>query len=327
MKTLLLTRQDVAKILTPTVANDTVEKAFRAYSLGCTEMPPKSYLYFPQGDLRSMPAYIFGEGLDIAGVKCVNVHPHNAAGHLPAVMAVIILNDPQTGFPMAIIDGTCLTCLRTGAAGALAAKYLSREDSKVAGFVGCGAQARAQLSCLLNVRHIRKIKIWQFQKDKEGVRDFRKWVHTTYKLETHVSPRMDVVTMNSDIVITTTPSRVPLVNCVSPGTHINAIGADAPGKQEINPEILKQAKVVVDDWIQASHSGEINVPVSKKQITKRGVHALLGDILTGKKRGRTTAQEITLFDATGLAIQDISCAYIVYKALRNRRDIKRIKLF
>jgi alanine dehydrogenase len=138
---------------------------------------------------------------------------------------------------------------------------------------------------------------------------------------------MDAVTMNSDIVITTTPSRVPLVNCVSPGTHINAIGADAPGKQEINPEILKQAKVVVDDWIQASHSGEINVPVNRKQMTKRDVHALLGDIVAGKKRGRTSAKEITLFDATGLAIEDISCADVVYKALRNKRGIKSIKLF
>ena len=327
MKTLILTKHDVEKVLTPKVANETVEKAFRAYSLGCTEMPPKSYLYFPKGDLRSMPAYIFGEGFDIAGVKCVNVHPHNAAGHLPAVMAVIILNDPQTGFPLAIMDGTYLTCLRTGAAGALAAKYLSREDSKVAGFVGCGAQARALLSCLLDVRNIRKIKIWQFQKDKECVRAFRQWAHTTYKLETLVSPQMDAVTMNSDIVITTTPSRVPLVNCVSPGTHINAIGADAPGKQEINPEILKQAKVVVDDWIQASHSGEINVPISRKQMIKRDVHAHLGDIVVGKKRGRTFAKEITLFDATGLAIQDISCAYVVYKVFRNRRGIKSIKLF
>lgn len=327
MKTLILTRHDVEKILTPTVANETVEKAFRAYSLGCTQMPPKSYLYFPKGDLRSMPAYISSEGFDIAGIKCVNVHPQNATGQMPSVMAVIILNDPQTGFPLAIMDGTYLTCLRTGAAGALAAKYLSRKDSNVAGFVGCGAQARAQLSCLLEVRNIRKIKIWQFPKDKECVQDFKRWAQTTYKLETHVSPHMDAVTMNSDIVITTTPSRVPLVNCVSPGTHINAIGADAPGKQEINPEILKQAKVVVDDWIQASHSGEINVPVNRKQMTKRDVHALLGDIVAGKKRGRTSAKEITLFDATGLAIEDISCADIVYKAFKNKRDIKSIKLF
>jgi alanine dehydrogenase len=327
MKTLILTRHDVEKILSPSVANETVEKAFRAYSLGYTQMPPKSYLYFSKGDLRSMPAYISGEGLDIAGIKCVNVHPQNVAGQMPSVMAVIILNDPQTGFPLAIMDGTYLTCIRTGAAGAIAAKYLSRADSQVAGFVGCGAQARAQLSCLLEVRNIRKIKIWQFAKDKECVREFRQWAQTTYKLETLVSPRMDAVTMNSDIVITTTPSRVPLVNCVSQGTHINAIGADAPGKQEINTEILKQAKVVVDDWIQASHSGEINVPVDQKQIMKKDVHALLGDIVAGKKRGRTSAKEITLFDATGLAIEDISCAGIVYNAYKNRRDIKSIKLF
>jgi alanine dehydrogenase len=327
MKTLILTRHDVEKILTPSVANVTVEKAFRAYSLGFTQMPPKSYLYFPKGDLRSMPAYISGEGFDIAGIKSVNVHPQNAARQMPSVMAVIILNDPQTGFPLAVMDGTYLTCMRTGAAGAVAAKYLSREDSQIAGFVGCGAQARAQLSCLMEIRDIQKIKIWQFPKDKECVRNFSEWAQTTYKLETHVSPRLDAVTMNSDIVVTTTPSRSPLVNCVSPGTHINAIGADAPGKQEINPKILKQAKVVVDDWTQAAHSGEINVPLSRKQIARKNIHALLGDIVAGKKRGRTSAKEITLFDATGLAIEDISCADIVYKAYKNRRGIKSIKLF
>lgn len=173
MKTLILTKRDVEKILTPAVANETVEKAFRAYSLGYAKMPPKSYLYFPKGDLRSMPAYISGEGFDIAGIKSVNVHPQNAALHLPSVMAVIILNDPQTGFPLAVMDGTYLTSIRTGAGGAVAAKYLSRENSQVAGFVGCGAQARAQLSCLLEVRDIRKIKIWQFPKDKECVRNFQ----------------------------------------------------------------------------------------------------------------------------------------------------------
>lgn len=327
MKTLLLTQKDVEKILTPAVANETVENVFRAYSMGKTQMPAKSYLYFPKGDLRSMPAYISGEGFDIAGVKCVNVHPQNAAQHLPTVMAVIILNDPQTGFPLAIMDGTYLTCLRTGAAGAVAAKYLSREDAKVAGIVGCGTQARTQLSCLLEVRDIKKIKIWQLQEDKECAGNFKQWVDTTYNLETIISPDMDFVTMESDIVITSTPSRGPLVNHVSPGTHINAIGADAPMKQEINPEILKRAKVVIDDWTQAAHSGEINVPLSRKQMTKRDVHAQLGDIVTGKKKGRTSDEEITLFDATGLAIQDISCAYVVYKAFKNKRDIKSIKLF
>ncbi len=309
------------------MANETVEKAFRAYGTGHIQMPAKSYLYFPKGDLRSMPAYISGEGFDIAGVKCVNVHPQNTAGHLPTVMAVIILNDPGTGFPLAMMDGTYLTCLRTGAAGAIAAKYLSRDDAEVAGFVGCGAQARAQLACLLEVRKIKKIKIWQFPGDKACAQDFKRWARATCQLETIVSPHIDDVTQDADIVITTTPSRVPLVNRVSPGTHINAIGADAPGKQEINPDILKQAKVVIDDWAQASHSGEINVPITKKQMTKRNVHAQMGDVVAGKKTGRTSAREVTLFDSTGLAIQDISCAYVVYEALKNKRGVKSIALF
>lgn len=327
MKTLLLTKRDIEKILTPAVANDTVEKAFRAYSTGFAQMPPKSYLYFPKGDLRSMPAYIHGEGFNMAGIKNVTVHPQNPANNLPAVMAVIILNDPQTGFPLAVMDGTYLTCIRTGAAGAVAAKYLSRKDSQVVGFVGCGAQARSQLSCLMEVRDIQKVKVWQFPKDRACAQSFKQWAAKTFKLKVEVSSRMDTVTMKSDIVIATTPSRLPLVHAVSPGTHINAIGADAPGKQEIHPHILKDAKIVVDDWTQAAHSGEINVPLSQKQITKRNVYALLGDIVAGKKRGRTSAGEITLFDATGLAIQDMACADVVYKAFKNKSSIRNIRFF
>lgn len=327
MKTLLLTQKDVASVLTPALANATVERAFRAYGLGLTQMPAKSYLYFPKGDLRSMPACISGEGFDIAGVKCVTVHLQNALHHLPSVMAVVILNDPQTGFPLAVLDGTYLTCLRTGAAGAVAAKYLSREDSAIAGFVGCGAQARTQLACLLEVRRIRKIKIWQFAGDKACAQGFKRWARATYRVETVVSPDIDEVTLDADIVVATTPSRAPLVNRVSPGTHINAIGADAPGKQEIHPDILKRAKVVIDDWAQASHSGEINVPLSNKQITKKDVHAQLGDIVAGKKKGRTSAKEVTLFDSTGLAIQDIACAFVVYRAVKNKRGVQSVKLF
>lgn len=327
MKTLILTGRDIEKILTPAVANVTVEKAFRAYGLGQTDMPPKSYLYFPKGDLRSMPAYVHGEGFDIAGIKCVTVHPQNTVCNLPTVMAVIILNDPRTGFPLALLDGTYLTCIRTGAAGAIAAKYLSREDAEVAAFVGCGAQARSQLSCLLGVRKIRKIKIWQFEGDKACAQSFQRWAKAACRLETMVSSHIDDVTLDADIVVTTTPSRTPLVNRVSPGTHINAIGADAQGKQEINPAILQQAKVVIDDWAQASHSGEINVSLSQGLIVKKNVYAQLGDIVAGKKKGRKSAKEITLFDSTGLAIQDISCAYVVYQALKNKRGIQNVKLF
>jgi alanine dehydrogenase len=327
MKTLIFTKKDVEKVLTPAVANKTIEKAFKAYGLGQTDMPAKSYLTFKKGDLRSMPAYIHGQGFDIAGIKSVNVHPDNAMYNLPTVMAVIILNDPKTGFPLAILDGTYLTSIRTGAAGALAAKFLSRKNAKIAGFVGCGTQARTQLSCILEVRKLKTIKIWQFGSKDTYAPGFRDWVDKTYHLETIISPDIDEVTTSVDILITTTPSRKPLVNKVSPGTHINAVGADAQGKQEINPKILKQAKVVIDDWAQASHSGEINVPLSRKIITQKDIYASLGEIAAGKEKGRTSNEEITLFDSTGLAIQDVSCAYTVYKALKDKPGIKKIELF
>ncbi len=327
MKTLIFTKTDVQKVLTPALANKTVEKAFKAYGLGQADMPAKSYLYFEKGDLRAMPAYIHGQGFDIAGIKSVNVHPENAKYSLPTVMAVIILVDPQNGFPLAILDGTYLTSIRTGAAGALAAKFLSRKNAKVAGFVGCGVQARTQLMCILEVRKLRTIKIWQFKPQDKTAERFREWVDRTYKLETFILPDIDEVTTGVDILITSTPSRKPLVYSVSPGTHINAIGADAEGKQEINPKILRQAKLVIDDWAQASHSGEINVPFRRKQITEKDIYAGLGEVAAGKKKGRTSDEEISVFDSTGLAIQDVSCAYTVYKALKDKPGIKHIELF
>jgi len=327
MNTIIITGREVEKILTPALANKTVEAAFAAYGLGLADMPAKSYLYFDKGDLRSMPAYIHGQDFHIAGIKSVTVHPQNKLYNLPTVMAVIILIDPENGLPLAIMDGTCLTAVRTGAAGAVAAKYLSREDSKTAGFVGCGVQARAQLSCLLEIRRLEKVKIWQFSQDVQCSVNFKEWVETTYHLETIVSSDIFEVTTETDILVTTTPSRNPLVTRVTPGTHINAIGADAAGKQEIDPGIVRKAKIVIDDWSQASHSGEINVPLMKRQISQEDIHADLGRIAAKKAEGRTSADEITLFDATGLAIQDVSCAYIVYKTLKDIGTLKEIELF
>ncbi|MDD5167771.1 MAG: hypothetical protein PHN75_03060 [Syntrophales bacterium] len=327
MNTLFFTKQDIEKVLIPSLANKTVEKAFKAYGLGLADMPPKSYLNLDGGDLRVMPAYLHSQDFHIAGIKSVTVHPQNASHGLPTVMAVIVLNDPGTGFPLAIMDGTYLTGMRTGAAGALAVKYLSRKDAKSAGFVGCGVQARSQLSCILEVRRLTKIKVWQFKGDEKSAWQFKDWVEKTYARDVMISADMDEVTNDVDILITSTPSRTPLVKSVSAGTHINAIGADAPGKQEISPKILKEAKVVVDDWTQASHSGEINVPYKASQITKSDICAELGKIVAGKALGRTSEEDITIFDATGLAIQDVSCAHAVYEVLKDTQEIIKLRLF
>ena len=261
MDTLIITSREIYSILTPSLANRVVEKAFRAYGSGKADMPPKSYLYFKKGDLRSMPAYLHGEGFNIAGIKSVNVHPSNNGKNIPTVMGLIILTDPDTGFPLAVLDGTSLTGIRTGAAGALAVKLLSNKGAKYAGFVGSGAQARTQLECIMETRRLRGIKIWKFTKKTPWQKIFTCGRREKYNLDTLISEDINDITMNADIVVTTTPSRVPVVKQVSPGTHINAIGADAAGKQEISPDILRRAKLVIDDWKQASHSGEINVPL------------------------------------------------------------------
>jgi len=327
MKTLIITGKDIGRVLTPALANETVERAFRAHGLGETDMPPKSYLYFPEGDLRSMPAYIHGQGFNMAGIKSVNVHTGNAKRGLPTVMALIVLVDPGTGFPLAVLDGTVLTSLRTGAAGAVAAKYLSRKDARSAGFVGCGVQARTQLACLLEVRKLEQIRVWKYLPEDLLAPRFSRWVRRTYGLDVEVSEDIDAVTEGVDLVVTTTPSRKPLVRRVSPGTHINAIGADAAGKQEIFTDLVKRAEIVIDDWAQASHSGEINVPVAGGGITERSIHGSLGEIVAGRKKGRTSRKEVTLFDSTGLAVQDISCAEMVFRALEKKKGIRGVRFF
>ena len=275
-------------------------------------MPAKIYLYLDKysGDFRAMPAYI--EKLKRCVVKWVNVHPKNTKSGLPAVMAIIILSDPANGLPLCIMDGTYVTNIRTGAAGAVAAKFLAGRDSKIAGMVGCGAQARTQLLALLEIFNIKKVKAWG--RDRLGINNFIKDMKLK-GIEFVSAPDIKTCVTDSDIVVTTTPSRKPIVKLkwLKRGAHINAVGADAKGKQELEPEILKKAKVVVDSWEQASHSGEINVPLSKRMITEKDIYADIGEVVVGKKRGRASRQELTVFDSTGLAIQDLAVADLIYK--------------
>jgi alanine dehydrogenase len=292
-----------------------VEAAFASLARGRAQMPPKVYLDFKKynGDLRIMPTYL--EEWDIAGTKIVNVHPGNASRGLPTVMATIILNDPKTGALLAVMDGTYITNMRTGAAGGIAAKYLARKDSKVVGLVGTGAQAEAQLLALHCLFKIEKVKAASLDYKMTG--EFAKSMSKKTGLAIEAVKTIKEA-VDADIVCTTTPSREPIVDrkWIKPGTHINAIGADAAGKEELDPAILQTAKIVIDNWAQASHSGEINVPLAKGLITKDNVYAELGEIIIGKKAGRENNEEITVFDSTGLAIQDICVAKYIFDRIK-----------
>jgi ornithine cyclodeaminase/alanine dehydrogenase len=307
VKTLLLARRDLERILTMELAIPAVEAAFAAHGRGEALMPPKLYLPLPQhaGDFRAMPAYLAGS----AGVKWVNMHPENPARHgLPSVMGVYILSDPATAVPLAVMDGTLLTAFRTGAAGAVASKHLARKPATI-GFVGCGVQAR-----FLHAAHLvlfGRFRALMADASPEAAAKF------AGEVGGHAAPVDQAA--SCDIVCTMTPSRKPVVHraYVGIGTHINAMGADAPGKQELDPAILQEATVVLDDLAQATESGEVNVPLHDGRYQRERIHGTLGEVVAGKKPGRQ-GMEITVFDSTGLAIQDLALARVAYDEARRR---------
>ena len=327
VKTLLLTGKQVKKILAMENVLGAVEDAFKHKGLEKVQMPPKAYLFYEKfdGDLRTMPSYV--EDMDVSAVKIVNVHPQNAKNYgMRTVMGLLVLIDPHTGAPLAIMDATHITDMRTGAASAIASKYLARPNPRVLGIIGAGNQARTQmLAMITQYGSFDEVRIFDLypEKSKAVARQFRRLYRDRIGKVRSVSSAKDAVS-GCDIVVTATSSRSPIVmdEWVGEGTHINCIGADAPGKQELDPRILRRARVVIDDWEQARHSGEINVPLSKGELTKDDVNGEIGLIVAGLSSGRQNDTEITVFCSTGLAVQDSLTAKIVYDAA-SRENVGR----
>jgi len=312
---LLLGDREVRALLTMEDAIKAVEDVFKEKNLGRVQTPLKTFLFYKKynGDHRFMPAYL--EKLDIAGVKIVNTHPENRKRYgLPTVAGIIVLATPKTGEILTILDATWITVVKTAAASAVATKYLARNNSETLGLVGAGLQAIAHIEALAQVMKLKKVKVWS--RTRETAEKFLQRM-TKQCSEIRFSMAKDVkeAVKDSDVVATITPSRQPvvMVDWVKLGTHINAMGADAPGKQELDPEILKKAKIVVDDLEHSSHSGEINVPLAQGIISEEDIYGEIGEIALGRKPGRASTNEITVFASTGVAIQDIAVAEVVYR--------------
>ena len=324
--TLLLTQRDVARLVDVPMTIRVVRRAFEAMARGDTVMPSKVYLPLPGGsDFRAMPAFV--RQPPACGMKWVNVHPRNRARGLPTVMAVIVINDPATGVPIAVMDGLLITKLRTAASGAVAAQALARPDSASVGLIGCGAQADAQVDALAAVFRLTRVRVWGYLAG-EARRFCQRMRRRLPGIVFEPCGNIERCVRDADIVVTLTPSRRPLVKraWIANGTHINAIGADAQGKQELDPGILQQATVVVDERDQAIHGGELNVPVSRRQFHPRQIHASLGEILTGRRAGRRSPRELTVFDSTGLAIHDVAVGAEIVRRARRLGVGRRIAL-
>ncbi|MDF9747201.1 ornithine cyclodeaminase family protein [Natrinema salsiterrestre] len=319
MNTLLLDSDDVDEHATLADVIDAVEQAFAAFERGTTQMPAKSYIDLPQynGDFRSMPAYLDTGEWDAAGLKWVNVHPDNPADHgLPTVLGTMIYSDPETAFPLAIMDGTTLTMKRTGAAAAVATDYLAVDDASSLGIVGAGVQSYTQLEAISDVRSIEEVVV--SDPDEERVQRFV----DAYADRFDVRAGSISEAGHCDVLSTVTPVEDPIVGLEDVGehTHVNAIGADAEGKHELRDELLAAATIVIDDHEQCTHSGEINVPYGEGVLTDADIHGEIGELVVGSKASRTDGTGITVFDSTGLAIQDVAAARVVYERASETGD-------
>ena len=314
----ILRARDLDGILDMSDVLRLVEEAFAERGRGQTQMPAKSYLRFPEheGVLLSMPGAV--PRSDEAAVKLITVHKHNTPRYgLPTLIATIVLISPDTGEPVCIMDGNYVTGMRTGAASGVASKLLARKDSRVLGIVGAGFQGPFHLEAVRQVLPIEHVLVYDLVESRSSMLAD---LAAQHGLNGKACRSVEEVVRGSDVLVTLTPSEAPIVmdEWVREGTHLNCIGSYAAGKQEIEPAILRRAVVVVDDWEQCSHAGEINVPVSTGEFDRSGVYADLPEVAAGLKPGRADGKAVTVFDSTGLAIQDVVTAWAAFREAERR---------
>jgi len=324
---LLLSKSEVHDCLSMKDAIRAVRVAYSAYAQGRVQMPAVQHLdvhgYNGEVDIKSG----FIEDFRLIGTKIASGFYDNIKKGLPPGIAIIVLLDLETSMPLAIMDGSHITAYRTGAAGAVAASVLAKKNSTHVGILGAGTQGRMQLIALKELFDIQHAKIWDIEPDM--ARRYVDEMSAALSIDIHVVDRPEMVVSDVDILVTATPSRKALIpaGVIHEGLHINAIGADGPGKQELDPLIMTRAsKIVVDSLSQCIRIGEIQHAINQGLIRNEDVHAEIGEILIGEKVGRENENEITIFDATGMSAQDIAAAKMVFDEARKRNLGKMISL-
>jgi alanine dehydrogenase len=285
----------VEAAVSPARAVEAVRGAFVAYARGEWTMPPKVYVpAYPAGDFRAMPALGAGHAL----LKWVTSFPGNPARGLPTVSGLVLLSDAFDGSLRAALDAGAVTALRTGAAAVLAAEALGRQDSGTAAVIGAGVNGRAAAKTFL--ARGRDVMLWDVDEQRARA--------TAAELGADVASSREAA-LTADLLVTVTPGHEILLpeGSLRPGQHVSLMGADGPGKAEIAVGELARARVFADDWEQASHNGELVHAVEAGAITRADVTEL-GAVLAGDQPGRQSPDGITVFDSTGLAIQDLAIA-------------------
>ena len=313
---LLLSRSDVQKLLPMSKAIEVVESAFGELANGTAEMPPRTVMIDPEvgGWIAYMPSYLKSGGA--LGIKAVTVYKNNPDKFgLPTTLGTILVQDQATGQVVAAMDGGYLTAMRTGAVSGVATKHLARKDSKVGGILGTGVQARAQVIAMCEAAQLDEVL--SFSVDPDDRRQaFADELSEATGVPMRLSSSTEDVLANSDVVALATTAANPIVKADwwKEGAHINAIGSHAPGVRELDTETVVKSKVICDQKEAClAEAGDIQIPIEEGAYSADDIHGDLGAVVNGVLAGRENDSEITLFKSVGLAIQDISCAALVYQ--------------
>jgi alanine dehydrogenase len=302
----VFSREEVLRAISPGEAIERVREGFVEYAGGEWQMPPKVYLEsYPNGDFRAMPA----KGAGLAILKWVTSFPRNPEAGLPVVMGMICVSSAADGEPLALVDVRSVTALRTGAVAAVAAQELGREDAETVGIIGCGLHGAWAARCLAAAEYGPGL-CYDPDPDAAG--------RLAGELGWEAGGRDEALAC--DVVTCVTPGHEPVVleDDLRPGLHLNMLGADGPGKAEATARAVAGCRLFCDEWEQASHGGELAGAVEAGLVGRDDVTEL-GDVLTGAAAGRLGANDVTLFDSTGLAIQDLAICLALLGAHRAGR--------
>lgn len=314
MKTLLLNRQDVSSLIDTKDVIAAVEQAYKAFNSGLVVQPAYTCMHLPppRGEIDFKLGYCRDN--EVISMKASSGgFQNNPVEHgVPSGMGTVLLFDARSGALVCVMDGSLITGLRTGAAGAVSVKLLARRNAKTIASIGTGNQARMQIRAIREVMAIESVLAWDEQ--ATALNSFKADIELGFGIPVEVARSKRHAVEAADIVVTTTRGKGSLVEAawVRPGTHIVAIGTDTQGKQELEPEIFRNAKIVNDSIVQCTEKGETWHPLNSNVIGRDDIHAEIGDILLGRKAGRETDDEVTIFDSTGMAIQDNTTAHRIY---------------
>lgn len=313
-KTLILSRTDMMGLLTPAEYVDCVEHAFRMHGLGRVYMEPKGHIVLDryQGEWEVMPSWI--EEPEAAACKWVSIREDNSKYELPAVFSILVYTHPETGFPLAICDGSFHTLMRTGASAAVSARWLARKGSTTLAILGTGSVGEGTLATCDTVFAWQDVRIWS--RTEASLERFLAAQRPRYP-HLEISGTTDVRTAveGADVIVTGTHAREWLVDdaWVKDGAHIAALGADLAGEQEIDPRTLQRGRVFVDDIRQCREDGEINVALREGLISEDDVAGEIGKVICGELEGRQSDDQVTVFDSTGIALQDSATVPLEYE--------------